>query len=494
MKPGDRRPTGTASSPTREQREGQASERQRERARRIELLSRTEELEVEVDRLVQGGLGLALWQRIPLLIEGAAPNERVRVRLTERRPDYARAEIVEILRASPVRVEPPCPYYDRCGGCDLQHIDPDQQLALKVAAAREALARLGGIGDLPPAETIAGEMFAYRSRAQVHVAIEADAEGAEAADDVSSRYLGRSQRPDVRIGFRQRRSDAVVDVDHCLVLTPTLQSALTQVRQVVHRQLPGTGAPAPDRREDGEETASPNLPKRLDVLAGDGQRWVMAPLLDELPRGEVTISVDVNGREYALRSHASVFFQSNVQLAGRLAAVALRGCLPGPTDDVATADAASAAGETIEVAWDLYAGVGLFTLPLLRGAQQVVAVEGDRAAARHLRYNARKFDSARLRVAAESVETFLNKELRNPSPSPQLVVVDPPRTGLTKLVRAALLHVRPRRLRYVSCDPATLARDLRVLSEHYRVVDVAFVDLFPQTSHLESVVALEAVD
>lgn len=482
-------PRSSSSAPREPRQADRAEAKQEERDRRIRLLSEVDELEVEIDRLVQGGSGLAMWQRIPLLVEGAAPRERVRIRLTERRPDYARAEVVEVLRPSAIRVDPPCVYYETCGGCDLQHVRSEEQLAVKASAALEALGRLGGLRDLPQPELIAGSPFGYRSRAQIHTALQPQG--------------SQSAAPRVHVGFKPKSGKGVVDVAECIVLTPSLQAALTAVRSVVaervrepleQQEQQGQRA-ARDRRSVDERGADPpaaaldaDLPHRIDLLAGDDGRWVMAPVLEGLPRGEVTTSVEVKGRSYSLRCHASSFFQGHGDLAGRLAEIAL-----ADLESVAAGAPTSLGDEKPlhGVAWDLYAGVGLMTLPLTELARHVVAVEGDRGAVRNLKHNTRRFGE-QVRVAAESVENFLGKELRRPSQRPDLIVVDPPRSGLTKLVRAAIAHIRPPRLRYVSCDPATLARDLRALSERYRVVSLSFVDLFPQTSHLEVVVALEA--
>ena len=140
-----------------------------DRRRAAERLALLEEVEVTIEKLVMGGEGLARYDGIPIFVPRSVPGDRLRVRLTQRRPDYARAEIVEVLDPGPGRRQPPCPHFDRCGGCDLQQIDDELQPRLKAAAVAETLRRLGRL-EMPPPELVAGEPWAYRLRAQLHAA------------------------------------------------------------------------------------------------------------------------------------------------------------------------------------------------------------------------------------------------------------------------------------------------------------------------------------
>jgi 23S rRNA (uracil1939-C5)-methyltransferase len=271
----------------------------------------------------------------------------------------------------------------------------------------------------------------------------------------------------------------VVDVERCLVLDETLQEALQQARGALSERAVQVQV----ERAQGDDR--PALPRRIDLLAGDDGKWVAAPLLGELPRGDVKITVRAMGRPFTFGCDAHTFFQSNRVLCGRLVEVALSRHAegnPASEDDVVH-----------EVAWDLYSGVGLMALPLAHLAKRVIAVEGDRDAVRHLRRNSRKA-AGKIEVVASDVESFLSAQAKSPSEEPEIVVIDPPRSGLSKRALRALMHLQPRSVRYVSCDPATLARDLRVFQERYRVERLAFVDMFAQTSHLESVVWLERED
>lgn len=387
-------------------------------------LAAIEELELEIERLVAGGDGLGRWEGVPIFVPRSAPGDRLRVQLVERKPDYGRAEIVEVLVPGPGRRRPPCPYFARCGGCDLQHLEDELQAQLKVGAVRETLARLGGIelpSDLP---LFTGSPWGYRLRTQVHAEL----------------HEGR-----VRVGYHARRSNELVAIDRCPVLVPELDQLLIRL---------------PDR------LPSPP-PHRLDLVAGDGGAVSAAPPLENVPAGDVELAVG----PFTFAYDARTFFQAHRGLVATLMGLAV----------------GDAKGE---LAVDLYCGVGLFSLPLSSHYRKVVAVEGDRIAARYARTNARRNRIRSVDVIPQAVETWISQL----PDGVDRVLVDPPRAGLSRSVRRALLKRLPKRLTYVSCHAATLARDLRDLRESYRLESIACVDLFPQTGHIETVVQLVGVE
>ncbi len=394
--------------------------RDTQRARTIARLASLDELEVEVEKLIAGGDGLARFEGIPIFIPRSAPGDRLRIRIVERRPDYGRAEIVEILEPGKGRREPPCPFFGRCGGCDLQHLEDDLQVELKAAAELETLRRLGALGDDLPVRVVAGQPWAYRMRTQLHTA---SREGA------------------IEVGYHSRRSSELVSVDRCPVLVPELEGLLAD--------LPG------QLTEDG--------PRRLDLLVGDDSALSSAPVVPGLPHGEVRLQV--GDLEYQL--DARCFFQAHRQLLPNLVNIVV--------------------GEwSGQEAFDLYAGVGLFSLPLARNYRRVTAVEGDRVAARFARRNARDHRFKELEVVSRAVEGWIEELPVNAD----RVIVDPPRSGLSRHVRGVLGTKAPTRLTYVSCHAGTLARDLRALGELYLVEELVLLDLFPQTGHMEVVAQL----
>ena len=392
----------------------------RRRGRAAERLAHLEQLEVTIEKLVMGGEGLARFEGIPIFVPRSVPGDRLSVRLVQRRPDYGRAVIVDVLAPGPGRRQPPCPWFERCGGCDLQQIEDELQPRLKAAAVAETLRRIGRL-EMPTPELVSGAAWAYRARAQLHVASGGDGPAA--------------------VGYYARGSRELVPVDCCPILVPELEEALGDIA-----------------------AALPEVPpRRLDLAAGRDGRWTVAPVVEGLPRGPVETEVG----DHTYRFDARTFFQSHRGLLPRLVEIAV-----GPWR-----------GAT---ACDLYAGVGLFTLPLARRYERTVAVESDPAAARYARLNARHERRDGIEVLALRAEAAL---ARLPAPCDRLLV-DPPRKGLGRQVLDGLLELHPERLTYVSCDPPTLARDLGRLTTAYSVESWALLDLFPQTGHMEAVVQL----
>lgn len=383
-------------------------------------LAEIDELELVIEKLVAGGDGLGRHYGVPIFVPRTAPGDRVRVRLVERRPDYGRGEVVELLAAGAGRREAPCPHFVECGGCDLQHLEASAQVQLKVLAAAETLARIARV-ELPRPEVIAGAPWRYRIRTQLH-----------------TRRSGEGWE----VGYYARGSRRLVPIRECRVLESRLEEAALALASRL-------GAEAPERvdlavGEDGEVAAAPPQP------GFEGR---------ELHR-------TVAGFELAY--DARCFFQGHVGLLETLVERA-----------VGTA--------TGELAFDLYGGVGLFALPLARHYRRVVTVEADRVAGRYARRNARLASPGEIEVVARAVESWIEGGL--PADADR-VLVDPPREGLAPAVRRALVERPPRRLTYVSCHAAALGRDLAALAPAFAVESLAFLDLFPQTGHLETVAQL----
>lgn len=383
-------------------------------------LAEIDELELDIEKLVAGGEGFGRYEGIPIFVPRSAPGDRLRVRVTERRTDYGRGEIVEILEPGPGRRQPPCSHFGNCGGCDLQHLEDGIQTELKAEAVRETLERLAGLESAQPVEVIAGRSWGYRLRTQLHIEREEDR---------------------AVVGYHARRSHTVVPVETCPVLVPELEAVLPRLPEV----LAAAGS------------------RRLDLAVGGDGSLSCAPKVEGLPHGE--LSLEVEKLDY--RYDARCFFQVNMELLPKLIE-----CTVGEA--------------TGEQAFDLFSGVGFFSLPLAGRYDRVVAVEGERIAARYARMNARHNHLENIEVVHRAVESWVHQL----PAAPERVVVDPPRTGLSRPARERLLERRPIRLTYVSCHPAALARDLKALLTAYRVEEMTFIDLFPQTAHMEVVVQL----
>jgi 23S rRNA (uracil1939-C5)-methyltransferase len=383
------------------------------------------ELDVTVERILPGGVGLAHAQGQTIFVGLSAPGDAVRIRVDSVRGGLAFASIVEINEPSPARVEPPCPYFGRCGGCDFQQLTYEAQLAAKVEIIRDCLRRVARVE--PPAEipiTPSPEIWRYRSRA-------------------------RWQHDPVRnfLGYYERGSHRVCDVADCPVAAPPVASRLVRLRGLM---------------------AEGRLPRAAEFEAVAGDEGVA--LEPHVEPGDEREQVRRIGAE-SYRFDAGCFFQINHALLEPLVAEGLR----------------DAEGGT---ALDLYSGVGLFTLPLAHAFASVVAVEGNPTAARFARRNLADAALANARVETAPVGAWLAAHAGELGQA-DFVLLDPPRSGAEPEALRGIIALRPRHISYVSCDPATLARDLRALSDAgYRPTSVRAFDMFPQTHHVETVVHL----
>jgi 23S rRNA (uracil1939-C5)-methyltransferase len=402
-------------------------------------------LVLTVDRMATGGEGVARdGDGRVVFVHGGLPGERVEAELTEQRKDFARATVTTVEVPSPDRVEPPCPEVRRgCGGCDWQHVAPAAQRALRVEIVRDALLRLGRIAEPIVAATVTAgpELPADRTRTTLRLAVS-----------------------DGRLGFRRRRSHDVLTVDDCLVGDPSLTTMLADgVFDDAEEVTLRVGA------RTGERIAVVTPHARGVQLPAD----IRVVGLDELRAGRrVWFHEEVHGRR--LRISAESFFQ-----AGPIAAEALVDVVAEHAQGLPGGDGLLDAGRTVI---DAYGGIGLFAAVLThRGARsRFVIVESSASAAADARVNLAGSDPAP-KVIRTLVERW------HPQPA-DLVIADPPRAGLGKDAAHRLAGTGAARIVLVSCEPAALGRDARILEGlGYRFVRATTLDLFPQTSHIEVV-------
>jgi 23S rRNA (uracil1939-C5)-methyltransferase len=362
------------------------------------------------------------------------------------------ASIIEILKPSPLRIEPPCPYFGRCGGCDFQQLTYESQLNAKVEMIRDCLHRIAKI-DTPldiPIHPSPGQ-WQYRARAMWQV-----------------------DSGDKLLGYFERGSNRVCDVEYCAVLAPELQATLERVRSQIRSEI------AAERIRD------------IEVVAGDEGVSVAPPLA-----GFKTATVSrIIGNE-TFHVSAEAFFQVNHQLLEPLIAEALRYAnrVKSPaTEEVNEATQGDNMSEARrESAIDLYCGVGLFTLPLARRFERVIGVEGSARATEFARRNLEFAKLNNAKVVTSGVSDWMKQHARSFGPV-DFLLLDPPRAGAENAVIAGILALRPARIAYVSCDPATLARDLKKqIAADYTLDSVVAFDMFPQTHHVETVVHLRKV-
>jgi len=428
---------------------------------------------VQIDKLVHGGKGLAHDGSLAIFVEGVLPGESVRIQPERVKKGYAEGRLLEVVTPSPHRTDAPCPVYGQCGGCQLQHASPTAQLELKRDILAETLVRLGGLVDVAVPPLIASpDVYGYRHRARLAV--------------VTPKGKTAS------LAYHEEGSHRLVPIAACPLLAPRLNEAVAHL----NRALAGSGLMAALIQEvrlgysvaTGERVIQYEAERctrrqaegwfervrtGLDglkgqvMIAGRGlqqRRWV---------DGETALTEQVAGLR--LRCSDRSFVQANWRLNEMLVETVTDWALTGQD---------RAPLRVLE----LYAGIGNFGLPLARGGALVTLVEANPAALADARYNARVNHVGRCRFRQGSAEAILDASTPDEY---DFVLMDPPRTGLSKEALTGLLRLKPRRLVYLSCDPPTLARDLRVMREAgYRVTRLQGFDMFPQTMHIETLVEL----
>ncbi len=441
-------------------------------------------MELTIEKLIYGGDGLA---RLPADPEGrrkavfvplALPGETIQARIVEEKPGFARAQVERVLTPSPERITPGCPYFGECGGCHYQHVGYERQLELKKSILRETIERIAKI-ELPEITAHASPPWHYRNRTRMHV----------------------DHEPEFAIGYYRMGSRKLLPVRECPISAEVINRAMLAVWDI-GGEIPKEVAEVeffcshderqlmvelwvkstPSNLEQQFHPIADRLQAALPELASvailrqpsrvkDSAEPVAAPELDDNASpasplgifGEAALTYHAAGFDY--RVSAGSFFQTNRFLAEELIRLAT-------------------AGRSGKLAFDLYAGVGLFSLPLAKSFEKVIAVEASPQSVADLRHNA----PANVRVTSSTTEQFLARKHKQ---LPDLVLVDPPRAGLGPKIAPAIARLSPQEISYVSCDPSTQARDLApLLKAGYRICEAHLIDLFPQTYHIESLLRL----
>jgi 23S rRNA (uracil1939-C5)-methyltransferase len=437
---------------------------------------------LNIEKLIYGGDGLA---RLPadergrgkaVFVPFVLAGEKIEAALTEEKPGFARAHASTILEPSPHRAQPPCPHFGRCGGCHYQHASYEHQLEIKKEILRENLRRLAKLELDCAIEMHPSPPWNYRNRSRLQV----------------------QTRPEFAVGYFKFASHELLPVEECPISSPLINRGIATLWQAgrVGKAVEGVREIeffangndtrllveflcAPEARRAAVRAWAEDLCSAMPEIAGvaafrEPQKSVQAPLVT-VGTSELTYQT----KTAAYRVSAGAFFQTNRFLVDELIRIVT-------------------AGRSGELALDLYAGVGLFSTALACNFRHIVSVESSQTAANDLQYNlsgsGKAVHSATEQYLAELGEmghvghgAAVLPQLRKPD----LVVVDPPRSGLGDRVARLLASAGAPRVTYVSCDPATLARDLVPLqAAGYRVEQVHLIDLFPQTYHLENIVQL----
>jgi 23S rRNA (uracil1939-C5)-methyltransferase len=425
-----------------------------------------------IEKLIYGGDGLA---RTPPDADGRSmavflpfvlPGERVEAETTPGKAGFARGSVAELVERSPERVEAACPYFQRCGGCQYQHIPYERQLEYKAGILRETLQRIAKIELKAEIKLHPSEPWNYRNRTRLRV---------QAA-------------PEFALGYYRFGSHEFLPVRECPISSPLINRVMATLIELKGCECPAgveeieLFADASDERlltwafcgRDGDRESllrwGESLRREIPAITGmtffpsrrrseEEEAPDLKPLAES---GASEVLYRVNDTEY--RVSAGAFFQVNRHMLNELVSTV----------------AGNAQGE---LALDLYAGVGLFSTALARSFHHIFAVEASQISYADLVHNG----AANVKAVRARTEDYLSLARKRPD----LVVLDPPRAGVGKAVTRLLVELGAQRVRYVSCDPATLARDLApLLAAGYRIEEAHLFDLFPQTFHIESVMLL----
>jgi 23S rRNA (uracil1939-C5)-methyltransferase len=432
-----------------------------------------DKLRLSIEKLVYGGDGLAHVDGNTVFVPYVLPGEEVQANTKSKKKKLIWAELLEVTSPAKEREKAKCPHFQKCGGCHYQHIPAAEQLRLKKEILRETLSRLGGITWDGAILEHSAEPYGYRNRAQ---------------------WAVRSGMPRA-LGYFLPESSVIVPIDECPVLSPRLAQTFTRLQEMARSVTLPAGIQEIEAFADSADekialnVAFEKFPKPAEELASSFREALpqieSLLLLDQKKdRFELTgpgYLTHETGRYQYRVSHLS-FFQVNRFLI----------------EDLLKTVTANAQGD---LALDLYAGVGFFTLALAKAFQKVVSVDANLAATRDLYANA---EAAGVSITShnEHVEEFLKKTGEKPT----FVILDPPRAGLGAEAAEKLAELGAKEIVYLSCDPSTLARDLAVLtgsprrpkqttgpSIRYEIAEMHLFDLFPQTFHIETLVRLRRV-
>jgi 23S rRNA (uracil1939-C5)-methyltransferase len=405
-----------------------------------------------------------------VFVDGALPGERVTMRRTRRRRRHDEAVTIEVLEPSPQRVEPRCRHFGTCGGCALQHLDPASQLASKGRVVAEALERIGGVAPaewLPP---LTGPAFGYRRRARL-----------------GCRFVDKKER--VLVGFRERGSPLLADLAACEVLAPPVGGMIAALAELVgglelRRRVAQIEVAVGD---DGaalvlrvlDDPGDSDLGRLRDFEARHGIRLYLQrgglDTVQPLSPPATPLRYALPGLPAGIEFEPTDFVQVNGELNRRMVERAVELLDPRPADR----------------ALDLFCGLGNFSLPLALRVAGVTGVEGDAALVARAKANAERngIRNAAFHAANLAQETQAGEWARARY---DLVLLDPPRAGAREILPVAAAS-RPRRIVYVSCHPGSFARDAGILALElgYRLRSVGVMDMFPQTSHVESIALFE---
>ncbi|WP_417545865.1 23S rRNA (uracil(1939)-C(5))-methyltransferase RlmD [Marinobacter sp.] len=448
-------------------------------SRRRRKVLPTEPVRCDVEKLSHDGRGIARQDGKILFVDGALPGETVMAKVVSTRSKFDELRTLEVLEAAPDRQTPPCEFADLCGGCSLQHMSSDAQIGFKESTLREQFAHFGGIEPeewiepMRPGDTLESTL-GYRRKARMGV-----------------RYV--KARESVLVGFREKRNSFLTDIDRCVVLDPRIGERILPLRELLHSMDAYARIPQVEVA-CGDDSAAMVFRNMDELSISDREKLVAFGQAQDLhvylqPKGPDTVhriwpesagrdderlSYRLDAFDLTMKFHPMDFTQVNAGI---------------------NKDMVNRAAEWLDVqpgerVLDLFCGLGNFTLPLARKGAQVVGVEGDEAMVARGRENAELNGLAN--VAFHGAD--LHGDFTGQSWAKEgfdKILIDPPRSGAEEICKY-LTAFNAKRIVYVSCNPATLARDAGVMARNgYRLVRAGVMDMFPHTTHVESIALFE---
>lgn len=417
--------------------------------------------QVKIERLVSGGYGLGYLNKRVVLVPFSAPGDKLLVEIIASTKGVQWGKVRQILEPSPLRTTPFCTYYTKCGGCQLQHILYPAQLECKTLMVTDCLKRIAGLKEVKINPCIPSPLQkAYRNRVRLHW-----------------------DRKGKGLGFCKPNSNEVVLIKECPVLPDEINACLRQLSIVLHKHpikelqeiqfMQGSNSEVLLTLNVKHFPKSKSIGKRLKAKISAAGANICSPNQEQTLWGKNETFIQINNWKFKATNGA--FFQANTSL------------LPGIVEYILK----NIKVENINIGLELYSGVGLFSIPLSGKLQSLFAVEWNNKAVQDAFTNLSANQVTNTVIQPLNVNTGFAL-LNEGNIKPDLILVDPPRDGLPKGICGKLRHLAPKQIIYISCNPSTLARDIKALmaSDNYGITDIQPFDMFPHTSHVETIVNL----
>jgi 23S rRNA (uracil1939-C5)-methyltransferase len=467
--------------------------------RRSDSVTKGQVIELRVDSAGYQGLAVTRFDGFVVFVKNGVPGDRVRARVTVKRRNYAEAIVEEVIQESPHRAIPRCKYFGVCGGCTWQNMVYAQQLAFKCQQVQEIFQHLGGLGSLEVRPTLPSpDPYCYRNKMEFTFG--------------TSRWLtrqeirsGKEVLKDFALGLHvPKRWDKILDLDVCYLQSPRSAEIVNEVRSI---SLENSWSAYDSRKHEGYlrnlviRTGHHTGETMVNIITSRSEPKRMRLITEVLGKTFTDITTIVNivnpTRSPASSGMEEIVYRGEGEITDRIGELVFR-IAPSTFFQPNTAQAEClytvvkefAGLHGNETVYDLYSGIGSLALFLSDQVTKVVAVENQETAVRDAARNSALNKITNCFFCHGEVQEALSSRFVTEQGKPHVVVADPPRAGMHKDVCRALLNLAPRRIVYVSCNPATQARDLKILCQGYEIESVQPVDMFPQTYHIENVVEL----